>query len=233
MGAKEKVAWACVAAAIAGAMAYGMYGISDGRDQGARRDPSALLMWGALPIQRQPCDPSGGSRLPFPVTGPIELTANEKVLADQPAGLNLPQGSGQVTVANEDDEPVALLFVGEDGRPRAKVFIRGSQVAKLSLPAGAYDALYESGNDWGAEGFGSCSRKGKVKGIVVSEPSKFSHVVLFGESMFVLANRIDLEVAQRLEADDLKRRQKRNADHSEAAVARPERDERSARPGAQ
>lgn len=229
MGTMLKVVVGCAAAGVLAGLA--IYADPDARAALEGLGPKSAGVLAAMADPQRGCHPSEGSTLPFPATGAIPLSPEEAELAKQPAGLNLPEGTGRVALANEDESPVSVLFVGEDGRPIAKAFVRGSQVATLSLPSGAYDAMYESGADWRAGGFGACARKGKVKGVVVAQPGKASQVVLFGDSMFVLGNRMELAASERIEADDKRRRDARGAVQEEVGAERPARERSLARQG--
>lgn len=185
---------------------------------------------GSLANSARGCQTDAGTTVPFPASGPLALGRYEADLAKSTPSMSAPSDKpgGFATVVNQDAQAASVLFMDEDGRPAGKVFARGSESAKISLKAGSYDAFFETGTDWRGEGFGACAGKAKVKGIVVVEPGMGSHLEVYGDMAFVLANRMRPEVAERVLADDLARRSARSA-AAEKAMA--DREGRAERPG--
>ena len=210
----------CAAAAFIGAwVEFNQTGVVDAVEQ-------RLGRW--APGSNLGCSKDAGSSKPYPESGPIELTAKEKGLSEGYAGFvasSAKDGAGAATLANQDDTPASALFIDEDGIPAAKAFARGGSWSTISLKAGAYDVWIQSGTDWRGDGFGACAKSLKAKGIVVIEPGKGSHVVLYGELAFVLANRMDPEVSKRLVEDE-----KRRFQSKQDGPQPPERPEREDRP---
>ena len=187
--------------------------VADGLDQGGRG-----------------CRLDAGSSAPYPESGAVELSAPEassRATESSFASSSAPKGAGSVSFTNEDSMPVSATLVDEDGKPAAKAFLRSGGAATLPMPAGAYDVMVESGQDWTGQGFGACAKRLKAKGIAVVDPGLSSHVVLYGDLAFVLANRMDPQVGKRLLEDEVRRRQQRGQGKEPAERAsRPEREER-------
>lgn len=176
---------------------------------------------------RRGCIATAGSSVPYPVSGPVVFSEREQADAKGALPMDLQgTGVGSVAVSNEDDKPTTVVFLGEDGKPKGKMFVRPGETASMDLREGSYDALYDNGADWRGDAFGACSVKGKVKGIVVVAPGKASRIAMYGLAKFVVANRLDPLVAIAMDSGDKKRREAREADAESVARSRPERESR-------
>lgn len=170
-----------------------------------------------------------GSTKPFPTSGPMELSLQEaqSLKASQPMDMGGEQ-LAEVWVSNKEERAATVLFLGEDGRPRAKAFLRPSSQVKMNLREGSYDVRFEAGTDWLGDHFGNCSGRGKVAGIVVAKPGLLSKVELSAAARFVVGNRLDLAVAQKGGQETLA--QERPNAINTTAQKRPEREARDPRP---
>ena len=172
-----------------------------------------------------------GSTVPYPASGQMALSKLEA--EGMRASLPMDMGGdqlGEVWVSNSDGRAASVLFLGEDGRPRAKAFLRPGDRVKMKLREGAYDARFEAGEDWRGERFGACSARGKVAGIVVAKAGALSKVELSPTSRFVVGNRIDARAALLSEQEAGVRA--KPAATEERARARPARVGRDGRPQA-
>lgn len=174
------------------------------------------------------CLRDAGSTEPYPASGVLPLSKEQEKERAVPrfASLSAKSGKGMVALSNEDEAPALALFIDEDGAPVARGFIRGGEVVKMALPAGAYDVMVHSGQDWNGRFFVGCARELKAKGIVVVEPEKASEVVMFADMAFVLSNRMDTEEASKMLDNDKKRRSGKLDSSLDAEPKRPSREER-------
>lgn len=180
---------------------------------------------------RRGCDPEAGSSVAYPATGSMRLTDKQEQegrSSARLASLSAGSGMGVVGLSNEDDEPAAVTLHDEDGMPRARAFVRGGEMAKLDVPAGSYDVQVESGRDWRGDQFGACSRQAKAKGIAVVGPNQSSHVLMYSSWAFVLANRMDGNMAARVFDDQEKRSRAKKEQGATVreAMSRPGREDR-------
>lgn len=189
--------------------------------------------WGSV---ERGCLPEAGTSKPFPGTGLIALEKVDAAAAARARKAALGASSekalaagnvADVWVVNEGEGAASALLMDEDGAPRARVFARSGEVAKIRVAPGAYTVAVSFGSDWDGEKFASsCALKSLATGIAVAERDAASLVMLYSERGFVMGNRMSMAVADELVDKASGVRKSSQAPGDAVGAARPEREQR-------
>lgn len=165
----------------------------------------------ALGSQATGCDPSRGSSVAFPTSGPLALSAEHE--AQKKAALRLAkvvsggakEDFGFVWFVNSGDDAAEATLFDEDGAPAARAFIRAGEQARVEVEPGAYTAWVVSGPDWdGKRMVASCASARAPRGVAVVGPGQAAMMAIAPGRGFAMGNRLDKATAEGLIAEAAK-----------------------------